>query len=127
MGITQSMGSVGDSYDNAMAESLWSSLKRELFDGHVYATKLEARTLVFEWIMWIIQIVFTVHSATNRRLSSKSQQFNKLQRNHVSGLRGEPQPYSRLTLGPTTRVVHCFHEEQNFGFPTEPPAAHLNR
>jgi len=52
MGITQSMGSVGDSYDNAMAESLWSSLKRELFDGHVYTTKQEARTLVLEWIMW---------------------------------------------------------------------------
>lgn len=52
MGITQSMGSVGDSYDNALAESLWSSLKRELFEGQVYATKREARTLVFEWIMW---------------------------------------------------------------------------
>ena len=29
MRTTQSMGSVGDSYDNAMAESFWASLKRE--------------------------------------------------------------------------------------------------
>ncbi len=28
--FSQSMGSVGDSYDNAMAEALWASLKKEL-------------------------------------------------------------------------------------------------
>ncbi len=52
MGIVQSMGTVGDSYDNAMAESLWSSLKRELVDDAYFATKEEARVAVFEWIMW---------------------------------------------------------------------------
>ena len=52
MGITQSMGTVGDSYDNAMAESFWSSLKRELVDDAHFATKLEARRAIFEWIMW---------------------------------------------------------------------------
>jgi transposase InsO family protein len=50
--ITQSMGTVGDSYDNAMAESFWSSLKRELVDDAHYCTKEEARTAVFEWIIW---------------------------------------------------------------------------
>jgi transposase InsO family protein len=52
MGVIQSMGTVGDSYDNAMAESLWSSLKRELVDDTRFATKLEARLAVFEWISW---------------------------------------------------------------------------
>jgi transposase InsO family protein len=52
MGIIQSMGTVGDSYDNAMAESLWSSLKRELVDDSHFATKEEARLAVFEWIVW---------------------------------------------------------------------------
>jgi transposase InsO family protein len=52
MGIVQSMGTVGDSYDNAMAESLWSSLKRELVDDARFTTKEEARVAVFEWIMW---------------------------------------------------------------------------
>lgn len=50
--ITQSMGSVGDSYDNAMAESFWASLKRELVDHAHYKTKLEARTALFEWLVW---------------------------------------------------------------------------
>jgi transposase InsO family protein len=52
LGITQSMGSVGDSYDNAMAESFFSSLKRELVDEAHFSTKTEARTLVFQWIIW---------------------------------------------------------------------------
>lgn len=52
MGITQSMGTVGDSYDNAMAESFWSSLKRELVDDTYFATRAEARLAIFEWVMW---------------------------------------------------------------------------
>jgi transposase InsO family protein len=52
MKIVQSMGTVGDSYDNAMAESLWSSLKRELVDDAKFATKEEARLALFEWIVW---------------------------------------------------------------------------
>lgn len=50
--ITQSMGTVGDSYDNAMAESFWASLKRELIDDAHYSTKEEARVAVFEWLVW---------------------------------------------------------------------------
>ncbi len=45
MKIVQSMGTVGDSYDNAMAESLWSSLKREPVDDGNFATREEARLL----------------------------------------------------------------------------------
>ena len=52
MGITQSMGTVGDSFDNAMAESLWSSLKRELVDDAHFLAKEEARLAVFEWMVW---------------------------------------------------------------------------
>ncbi len=52
MGIVQSMGSVGDSYDNAMAESFFASLKRELVDITHFSTIAEARILVFEWIVW---------------------------------------------------------------------------
>lgn len=52
LGIRQSMGTVGDSYDNAMAESLWASLKRELIDDAYFSTKREARLAIFEWITW---------------------------------------------------------------------------
>jgi transposase InsO family protein len=52
LGVTQSMGSVGDSYDNSMAESFWASLKRELVDWSHFATRAEARAAVFAWISW---------------------------------------------------------------------------
>jgi len=52
LGVTQSMGSVGDSYDNAMAESFFASLKRELVDDEHFATRTEARAAVFEWLIW---------------------------------------------------------------------------
>lgn len=50
--ITQSMGSVGDSYDNAMAESFFASLKRELVDVTHFRTIAEARLAIFEWVIW---------------------------------------------------------------------------
>jgi putative transposase len=52
MGITQSIGTVGDSYDNALAESLWSSLKGKLVDDAYFIPKAGARLAVFEWITW---------------------------------------------------------------------------
>jgi transposase InsO family protein len=52
MHIVQSMGTVGDSYDNAMMESAWSSLKRELVYETHFTTREEARQAVFEWLVW---------------------------------------------------------------------------
>ncbi len=49
-GIVRSMGSVGDSYDNAMAESFFASLETELIDRSRWRTRDEARLAVFEWI-----------------------------------------------------------------------------
>jgi len=51
-GITQSMGTVGDSYDNAMAESFFASFKREVVDGEHFATRAEARAETFAWCVW---------------------------------------------------------------------------
>ena len=50
MGVRPSMGSVGDTYDNAMAESFFASLECELLDRRCFKTKTEARLAVFTWI-----------------------------------------------------------------------------
>jgi len=52
LGISQAMGSVGDSFDNALAESFWASLKRECPGFGSFATKAEARRAVFRWLVW---------------------------------------------------------------------------
>jgi len=48
--IQASMGSVGDCYDNAVAESFFATLKRECTDRHSYPTRSDARTAIFEFI-----------------------------------------------------------------------------
>jgi putative transposase len=50
MGVRPSMGSVGDPYDNAMAESFFASLECELIDRRSWQTKTEARLALFTWI-----------------------------------------------------------------------------
>jgi putative transposase len=50
LGVRPSMGSVGDAYDNAMAESFFATLECELLDRRRFQTHVEARMAVFEWI-----------------------------------------------------------------------------
>jgi putative transposase len=50
MGVRPSMGTVGDAYDNAMAESFFASLECELIDRRSWKSKTEARLAVFTWI-----------------------------------------------------------------------------
>lgn len=49
-GIMPSMGSVGDAYDNAMAESFFATLERELLSRRRFRSQAEAKMAVFEWI-----------------------------------------------------------------------------
>jgi len=48
--LSPSMGSVADAYDNAMAESFVSTLKRELIHRHSWPNRQIARTAIFEYI-----------------------------------------------------------------------------
>ncbi len=50
MGVKPSMGTVGDAYDNAMAESFFATLECELIDRRSWKTKAEARLAIFTWI-----------------------------------------------------------------------------
>jgi putative transposase len=49
-GLLPSMGSVADAYDNSMAESFVSTLKRELIHRHSWPNRQTARTAIFEYI-----------------------------------------------------------------------------
>lgn len=50
LGITRSMGSVGDCFDNAMMESYFSSLEAEVLDRYRFSTRDDARREIFTWI-----------------------------------------------------------------------------
>ncbi len=49
-GVERSMGSVGDCYDNAMAESFFATLECELLDRTVFENRNAARLGVFDFI-----------------------------------------------------------------------------
>ncbi len=48
--ITPSMSRAANGFDNAMAESFFSTLKNELIREEQYATREEARSAIFEYI-----------------------------------------------------------------------------
>lgn len=51
--VTISMGSVGDCYDNAMAESFFATLETELIDrqpGSRFADRAQAKSMIFDYL-----------------------------------------------------------------------------
>jgi putative transposase len=49
-GIAISMGSRGDAYDNAVAETFFATLKKELVNRRSWPSRLELQSAVFEYI-----------------------------------------------------------------------------
>ncbi len=49
-GIVQSVGRTGSCHDNAVAESFWSTLKREMVSRFRFETRAEARRAIIAWI-----------------------------------------------------------------------------
>ena len=52
LGVTQSMGAVGSSADNALAESFNATMKREVLqDAACWSNELVCRRQVFRWLV----------------------------------------------------------------------------
>ena len=49
-GLLGSMGSIGDCYDNSVAEAFFSILQRELLDQHHWPNQDQLARAIFEWI-----------------------------------------------------------------------------
>jgi len=50
VGIMPSMGTVGDAYDNAMAESFFATLEREVLHRRRFKSQAEAKMAIFDWL-----------------------------------------------------------------------------
>jgi putative transposase len=50
LGMAQSVGRTGVCWDNSVAESFWSLLKRELVHRHRFGDRASARRAIFAWI-----------------------------------------------------------------------------
>ena len=49
-GVMPSMGSTGDAYDNATAESVFATLEREVLNRRRFQSQAEARMAIFQWL-----------------------------------------------------------------------------
>jgi putative transposase len=77
-GIAQSMGSRGDCFDNAVAESFFATLKKELIHRRAWPTRADLRTEVFDYIE-----VFYNRQRRHRSLGMLSPtQFETINLNH---------------------------------------------
>jgi len=50
--VLASIGSVGDAYDNAMAESFVDTFKTELISDRVWRTRTQLELAIVEWVAW---------------------------------------------------------------------------
>jgi putative transposase len=99
MGVRPSMGTVGDAYDKAMAESFFARLGCERLDHRTFKTKTEARLAVFSWI---------------------EGGYNPRRRHSALGYRSPINfEESQITIPDTPRSKH--------GLPTAPPSNSPNR
>ena len=51
LGIRQSMGRTGSCFDNAAAESFFSTLEHEVLSRHHFRTREEARRIIVNWVV----------------------------------------------------------------------------
>ena len=77
-GIAVSMGSRGDAYDNAVAETFFATLKKELVNRRSWPSRLELQSAVFEYIEAF---------------------YNRQRRHSTLGMRS-PAAYEQLRLSP---------------------------
>lgn len=79
-GVRPSMGSVGDAYDNAMAESFFSTLECELLSRRRFASQADARMACFSFIEGFYNPI-RLHSALGYRspIKYEEQQIQTLE------------------------------------------------
>ena len=50
LGVVQSVGRTGSCHDDAVAESFWATVKREMISRFRFATRDEARRVITLWV-----------------------------------------------------------------------------
>ena len=91
-GLLPSPGSIGDPYDNAVAESFWGRLQTELLDRQRWNTRIELANAIFEYIEGF-------HKQTPTPLRSRLADPHRLRKRH-------PQPGTHSSdSSPGNRVM----------------------
>jgi putative transposase len=94
-GVLASIGSVGDAFDNALAESFVDSFKTELIADRVWRTRTQLELAIVEYVGWFNAM--RLHAALGDR---PPEEFERLHETPISGNRSvaalSPKPADRL-------------------------------
>jgi putative transposase len=91
--VLASVGSVGDCYDNALAESFVDSFKTELIADRVWRTRAQLELAVVEYVAWFNHV--RLHSSLGNRPPAEHEQ------RHAAALAADLQ-----SLSPSTSFLH---------------------
>jgi putative transposase len=75
--VLASVGSVGDAYDNAMAESFVDTFKTELVADRSWRTRSQLELAVVEYVSWFNHERLHDPSATSLPWSSRTYTFDR--------------------------------------------------
>lgn len=104
-GIRRSTGRVGSSYDNALAESFFQGLKRELLHGRHWTPKAQTRLELFRWLSYYNRrrrhsaLGYLTPAGFEQQLIT-SRPLSLVAWNPVSTPGGQPQGYPARTSQP---------------------------
>jgi putative transposase len=91
--VLASVGSVGDAYDNALAESFVDSFKTELIADRVWRTHTQLELAVVEYVAWFNHV--RLHSSLGNRPPAEHEQL------HAAALAADLEP-----LSPSASFLH---------------------
>ncbi len=86
--VLASIGTVGDCYDNALAESFVDSFKTELIADRVWRTRAQLELAVVRYVAWFNNV--RLHSSIGNRPPAEYEQ------RHVATLAAQPEPVPEL-------------------------------
>jgi len=93
--VLASVGSVGDAYDNALAESFVDSFKTELIADRVWRTQTQLELAVVEYVAWFNTV--RLHSSLGNRPPAEHEQL------HAETLAAHP---NRVALPPASLTLN---------------------
>ncbi len=121
-----SIGSTGDAYDNAMAESLVDTYKTELIADRAWRSAAEVELATVEWSAGTTAPACTARSATSSRTSSSVTPLKAATAGAVDGRAGGPShgsPYGLAVLDPAAPTTTLLTLEQSETASVEPGPA----
>jgi putative transposase len=134
-GVHRSIGSKGDCFDNAVAESFFATLEKDLLRRRSFANRQEARTAVFDYIETFYNPI-RLHSALDYRSPVAGRVRDDLRSREESRVTVTCPPKRVHSTVHTHRSADAFHErgsaaasrrERGSGCPSDSTRARTNR